>query len=216
MANDGEAGEYDDISFVESVTGGSSADTLVGTAGSRTLHGGGGNDTLDGRDGDDKEYGGAGNDKFAARYDTGADTYYGGTGTDTMSYASRPEAVSVNLDNLGNDGKTGELDNVRTDVENVVGTAFNDTLVGSGYANKLAGGDGNDNLTGAAGSDTLEGGGDNDTIYAKDTVKDTVSGGTGVDKARVRDRRPHFRRDALLTRPPGTPAGVSRGRACGR
>jgi Ca2+-binding RTX toxin-like protein len=49
-----------------------------------------------------------------------------------------------------------------------------DTLVGSA-ANARTGGAGADKLYGLAG---------NDRFYAQDGVRDTVSGGTGTDKAR--------------------------------
>ncbi len=41
-------------------------------------------------------------------------------------------------------------------VENVTGSAFNDTLIGDGLANVLSGGAGNDTLTGGAGADVFK------------------------------------------------------------
>ena len=63
VANDGEAGEGDNIATdVESIVGGSAGDTLTGGAGNETLIGGAGNDTLSGLAGDDVLDGGAGAD----------------------------------------------------------------------------------------------------------------------------------------------------------
>ena len=51
-----------------------------------------------------------------------------------------------------NDGVTGENDDVRRDVENVLGGSKGDTLVGSGKANRLDGRDGNDVIEGGRGN----------------------------------------------------------------
>jgi Ca2+-binding RTX toxin-like protein len=58
-------------------------------------------------------------------------------------------------------------------IENLTGTAMDDTLTGDGNANVLDGGAGNDVLSGSAGNDTLVGGAGNDTL----------DGGAGIDTA---------------------------------
>jgi Ca2+-binding RTX toxin-like protein len=47
---------------------------------------------------------------------------------------------------------------------NLVGSAFNDTLTGSAGANTINGGAGDDTIRGAGGADILTGGSDNDTF----------------------------------------------------
>jgi Ca2+-binding RTX toxin-like protein len=164
--DDGAAGESDEVLLdVENLTGGSGNDTLVGSSIPNGLHGGAGNDVIDG----------AG----------GADQIYGDTGSDTADYHARLGAVKVDLDNAGDDGGTGEGDNVRTDIENITGGAGADVLSGSSAANRLSGGAGNDTLTGGSGADYLDGSTGNDTIWSRDAVKDSVVGGTGTDRAHV-------------------------------
>ena len=64
--------------------GGSGNDRVVGNSSTNTLYGGAGNDILDGG--------------------LGADYLSGGGGTDTAYYASRSEALVLNLDGVANDG----------------------------------------------------------------------------------------------------------------
>ena len=118
-ANDGEAGEGDDIhGDVERIRGGSGADTLtgdadanmlIGQAGGDTLTGGGGADSLQGGDGADTLQGGDGND--ALQGGTGADTLQGDAGSDLADYP-RSAPLTVSIGDGANDGETGELDNV--------------------------------------------------------------------------------------------------------
>lgn len=67
-ANDGEAGEGDNLgSDVENVSGGSGSDRIVGSAAQNRLDGGGGNDFVDGRGGVDTLTGGRGADRIGSR-----------------------------------------------------------------------------------------------------------------------------------------------------
>jgi Ca2+-binding RTX toxin-like protein len=125
-----------------------------------TLDGGAGNDSLFGGDGPDVLIGGPGNDLLS-----------GGAGKDTADYGYETAPLQLSLDGIANDGRTGEFDNILTDVENLTGGAGNDTLTGSAGPNKLIGGAGNDILLGLAGNDTLDGGAGNDTL----------TGGAGAD-----------------------------------
>jgi Ca2+-binding RTX toxin-like protein len=87
-------------------------------------------------------YGGAGNDTFnQGTAATPGETIYGGTGTDTVTYASRTAAVTVSYGQaLGpasaDDGdptynsNAGEDDDIKDDVDVVVGSAYADTLTG--------------------------------------------------------------------------------------
>lgn len=166
LPDDGASQEFDQVlTDVENLTGGSGNDTLVGSATANTLHGGPGNDVIDGG--------------------AGADQIYGDSGADTADYHTRLSAVTVDPDNVADDGGTGEGDNVHTDIENITGGNGADRLTGSSAANHLNGGPGNDTLTGGAGADYLDGSTGNDTIYARDAVKDSVVGGSGTDRAHV-------------------------------
>jgi Ca2+-binding RTX toxin-like protein len=145
----------------------STVDHLAGGDGDDTLTGDGDPNRLNGDDGDDLLMGGIG---------TGADSadiFEGGphgTVGDTVSYATRTQDLDVDLDNVDDDGHSCpgagcELDDIRTDVENVTGGAGDDDLAGNGVANILDGGGGDDDFiasasTGPDGADTFIGGGD--------------------------------------------------------
>ena len=177
-ADDGEAGETDSIpADIEVVTGGSGDDTLTGAATDDTINGGPGDDTITGGDGDDTLNGDAGDDTFVCGADSdGADVFAGGAGTDVWDCSARGvgEDLTVTIDNTADDGESGELDNVRTDVENLIGGAGDDTFTGSSSANVLTGGDGDDTLNGGAGNDTFD-------EEAADSGSDTFVGGSGID-----------------------------------
>ncbi len=183
-------------------------DVLLGGAGDDSLESGGGGDILNGGADDDELFddlgsdtvsGGSGNDQInQGSAANGGDALSGGRGLDEVSYASRGAAVNVSVNNVANDGGAGEADNVRDDVEIVVGTPFGDTLTGNGLANFFGGGGGADilfgfdgidrligeagvdNLNGGDGLDYLDGGSENDTINAVDNGRDEVDGGTGA------------------------------------
>ena len=88
------------------------------------------------------------------------DYFDGRGGSDTADFSLCGTAVWVGLDYAGIEAwswetaanqQIADLD----DVENIVGSAFNDVLIGDGGANVIAGGYGNDQLTGAAGPDAF-------------------------------------------------------------
>jgi Ca2+-binding RTX toxin-like protein len=181
---------------VENVVGTQFDDLVTGSAAPNRLEGGRGRDLLDGADGDDLLLGGAGPDLLA-----------GGPGIDTASYADHTEPLEVALDDVANDGGTSDgepfaRDDVRSDVENLVGGSNADALVGAKGPNRLEGGPGADFLQGAAGDDaligrdgpdllaggegrdTLDGGADNDELAAGgDGEVDLVACGKGLDRA---------------------------------
>ena len=175
---------------------GSGADTITGGDGDDDLGGGAGNDTVTGGAGQDDLSGGADNDTLLGeegndllRTDSGADVLAGGTGRDETSYATRTTGVTVTLDDVANDGGVGELDNVRSDVEDVTGGVGNDSLTGSDRPNELVGGSGNDTLNGLGGTDDIDGGSGNDTLDGGSDDDDldggldadTIRGGSGND-----------------------------------
>ena len=151
---DGEGG--DDV-----VSGGGGADVLSGgNGGADEVHGGDGDDSLSGGlAGGADVLSGENGDDFLARAWGGipypADLS-GGAGADTVSYSSSFGAVNVTLDGVANDGESGVNDNVRADVEHLIGSRGDDTLVGNAAANVLDGREGADLLVGGDGSDTVD------------------------------------------------------------
>ena len=167
-ASDGPVGSRDTfLNDVENFLGGSGNDTLTGNGNANILDGGPGRDAMDGNG-----------------------------GLDTVSYASRNEAVSVNLVTSSAvqggplDGAVNARDTI-ADIENATGGGGNDTIVGRSAnvrlgisgVNVLRGGLGDDVLDGAGASDDLFGDGGSDTVsYASRTtaVTATASGSTGT------------------------------------
>ena len=182
-ANDGLALETDNVAVdVENVTGGSGDDTITGSNISNKLVGGDGDDALNGGaanadcslDADVLE-GGAGDDTFdqGSAADCG-DSMAGGADTDVVSYASRTNDLALSIDSKAFDGETDENDNIKTDIEKVVGGAGNDTITG---------GSGDDTLDGGAGDDILNGGAGDDTFLEGSATSgaDIFNGGSGFD-----------------------------------
>jgi Ca2+-binding RTX toxin-like protein len=164
------------------ITGGDGPDYIYGGTEGDTLSGGDGNDYMYGDAGDDTLYGNAGDDEFnESNASNGADTFIGGSGSDEVTYSYRANPINVTIDGTNNDGEAGEHDNVKTDVENVIGsgTAPN-TLVGSSGDNYLYGGSAVDNLSGGAGDDNLYGY-DNADHLQGGAGDDSLSGGNGPD-----------------------------------
>lgn len=169
VANDGAPGEGDNNFIdVEDISGGESDDQLFGSALPNALSGGSGKDTINGGFGADSITGGRGDDALAGQGDNdfvfgngdndtfiagagrdGADFFEGGSGIDTADYSARFVTLTINLDNVANDGSAGEADDLRLDVENVTGGTSDDVIIARGFQpnpNRLVGGPGNDIL----------------------------------------------------------------------
>ena len=157
--NTGGAGT-DTLTNFENLTGSAFADSLTGNSGNNILSGGAGADTL---------VGGAGND--------GLD---GGDGTDTADYSSATAAVAVDLSITTGQNTGGAGIDTLTNIENLTGSAFADSLTGNSGDNVLNGGTGADTLVGGGGNDTLNGGGDNDVLVGG-LGQDILSGNGGSD-----------------------------------
>ncbi len=141
LAQGGEA-QGDTLISIENITGTAYNDVLIGDAAANTLDGGAGDDRLTGA--------------------AGADVLIGGDGRDVASYANSSGGVQVNLTTgigLGADA----AGDVLSGIEDLQGSAFNDTLVGTAGVNRLDGGAGDDILEGGAGDDELIGGAGRDT-----------------------------------------------------
>lgn len=218
--------------------GGSGSDRVRGDLGADVVSGGGGDDSIDGNEDFDILDGGAGKDTLDGG--DHADTLFGGTGADLLKQSPGPDEfhggqdlipgqpesidevtytvgtvtddppVRVTLDDVANDGRGSEGDNVRSDVERVrggngpdhfigddrpnifLGDDAGDLLDGRGGADDLRGDFGTDELQGGEGPDVLRGEGDSDVLLGGggDDVlegddfgryRDVISGGTGGD-----------------------------------
>ena len=122
---------------------------------------------IDGLGGDDFLYGADGDDVLVGG--KGADYLQGGRekeGGDTADYSSSDAAVIVTLDSkdqVGH-GLGGEAEgDTLVDIENLIGSEYNDGLFGDDQANWLSGNGGDDVLKGYGGADKLWGGDDVDT-----------------------------------------------------
>jgi Ca2+-binding RTX toxin-like protein len=135
---------------------------------------------IEGRGGDDILSGLAGND-----------TLDGGAGRDTADYSLSASAVNVDL-TLATAQSGGAANNdgdgdVLISIENITGSAYDDTLVGDAGDNSLVGGAGNDTLVGGLGYDTLVGGDGDDWFqdgvgsYDNTYTGDYLVGGDGID-----------------------------------
>ena len=139
----------------DEIYGGAGNDEIYGDEGENTLYGGEGNDEIYGGLDRDEIYGGADNDYLNGR--GGADVIDGGEGIDAVSYFSSDEAVIINMADAIYQGGDAEGD-VVTNVENLVGSKYNDVLTGDADNNRIFGETGDDILFGNGGSDSLYGG----------------------------------------------------------
>ena len=134
---------------VDNVNAGSGHDVVFGNAGDDSLVGGQGDDTIDGG--------------------IGSDTLDGGSGNDTASYAKNTSGVKVQLDSDNNEegGATGDT---LINIENLIGSDYNDVLKGNSQDNMINAGNGNDTVYGGGGADTLDGGQGINTISYQEST----------------------------------------------
>ena len=133
---------------------------MTGDASGNLLLGGAGDDLLDGG--------------------AGADGIDGGEGRDAAVYVMSTAGVTVSLiSGLGSGGDAaGDL---LYNIEDLVGSDFDDTLTGDASGNLLLGGAGDDLLDGGAGADEIDGGEGRDTaFYVTSTAGVAVSLASGV------------------------------------
>lgn len=107
----------------------------------------------------------------------GPDNFQGGPGVDTIDYSG--SSVGVTADLTAATG-TGQGNDTLVDVQNVVGSDFDDIITGNALDNVLSGNDGDDVVNGGAGNDTVTGGDDDDTLLGG-AGDDDVDGGAGDD-----------------------------------
>lgn len=177
----------------DTLVGGAGDDVIYGFEGADTLKGGGGNDVIAGNEGNDVLQGGDGDDYLLGG--PGNDTIDGGAGNDWAAYEDAAGGVKVDLTLTGAQNTVGAGTDKLIGIENVYGSAFNDTLIGSAAANMMVGGAGNDTVSGGKGDDTLWGsdghdaldGGDGDDYLVGGAGDDVIKGGAGWDWSSYED-----------------------------
>lgn len=155
--------------------------------GFRVLDGKGGHDWLVGTDiefesdgtteAKDDLRGGLGDDHLEGR--SGVNRLDGGEGRDKASYEMAVRGVRVDIFETA-EQDTGISSDTILNVENLLGSAFADTLGGSGWSNVLDGNDGHDELRGGRGHDELLGGAGDDALFGG-IGNDVLNGGQGSD-----------------------------------
>lgn len=127
-----------------------------------------------------------------------------GGGSDLIDLSSVPLSADVSLEPgywgfIGSDRASTITEaaqvtiNFGTEIEALLGSAFNDRLAGNALPNQIRGGMGLDTIEGAAGNDTLEGGDGRDLLAGSEgddvldggTGSDFLDGGSGVDTVRL-------------------------------
>lgn len=135
------------------LVGGFGDDSLVGGSGDDTLIGGGGNDLLSG---------GPGNDLYwfsGGQFGTVQVIEATNGGVDTFDFSMMTSAVDVDLSStIARSVAPGLVMTIAGDIENVIGSDFNDTLTGNALDNHLIGAGGQDLLQGGSGDDRIEAG----------------------------------------------------------
>lgn len=177
----------------DTVAGGPGNDEIGGGSGTNTLTGGPGDDSLGNDDGStDTMDGGPGDDEF--ELENGSADVHGGDGFDFVGiFEEGPPPdfallnVSVTLDDLANDGASGDFTNVHSDVEDIETSGGDDTIVGSNAPEEIFTGLGNDAVNDGGGSDQVFTGPGDDAVSARDGIFDRISCGSGTDSATVDD-----------------------------
>lgn len=121
---------------------------------------------------------------------------------DTVTYVSATAPVTVSLDIAGQQNTIGAGLDTLTSIENLIGSAFGDSLTGSAANNILDGRAGNDILRGWSGADTMIGGLGNDTYFvenAGDIVTEKLNQGIDTVSSRLTYTLPVNVENMILT-----------------
>ncbi|WP_183094631.1 proprotein convertase P-domain-containing protein [Nocardioides stalactiti] len=192
------------------IVGSEAGETITGTAGDDVIVARGGNDVINAGAGDDRICAGPGDD--TTRDQLGADRVFGESGDDTLiqpiqvdagdllnggegvrdqvTYAARPDAVALSINNgIADDGAPGETDRL-LGVEDLVGGAGSDTIIGSVVRNELEGRAGADTIRDLLGNDLVDGGEGADLLLAQFEIDpgDVYNGGNGSDRVSYSSR----------------------------
>lgn len=188
----------------DTIRGGAGDDTLGGDdcclqvvdGGDDTIFGGEGSDTTYGGYGDDYVDGGPGNDHVAG--EIGNDTMVGGPGDDwigghlgpaphyppaeadfdTAVFSGATGPIQVDLMFEYNGAATGEGRDQVWAIDQIIGSAYGDTINGSDRPERLVGGGGNDSISARGADDHLDGG----------SGVDKLNGGRGRDTCTAGER----------------------------
>ncbi len=161
------------------INGGTGANIIVGTAFSDNIDGDAGGDTII---------------VSNSAHHGGTETLDGGTGTDTVRFASvtAGQTLTLNTNTAGIEaivigtGTTATAVSTATTALNVDASNLTNgvSMTGNAGANTLTGTDFDDTITGGLGSDTLQGGDGNDLFLfgnSNFTALEVVNGGSGTD-----------------------------------
>lgn len=160
------------------LTSGTTMDNLIGSQTNDSLRGNAGANVITGNSGNDAMRGLGGNDtyRFNTSVSLGSDFIEDTAGTDLIDFSSTVSGSGVSI-NLGtgftqvvNPNLSLQLASV-TSIENITGSALNDTIIGNSLPNLIIGGLGDDSLSGGSGNDTYTF--DSDLAIGTDTVNDT-------------------------------------------
>lgn len=178
FAYDG-VGGVDTLLNMERVNGSFFDDYLSGSDAAvyESYEGAAGNDTIDGKGGADRViYGGS---RAGVNVNLVA-----GIATEFYRYGGFDTGMDEEILTMGTD--------VLLNIEEISGSAFDDTLIGNSAANFIEGSDGDDTIDGGAGVDTMEGNDGSDVYFVRDlgdTVKETernrVIGGEDTVKSYI-------------------------------
>jgi Ca2+-binding RTX toxin-like protein len=194
-------------SGADNLQGGAGADTLTGSGGDDTLLGGddndvlegqAGNDSLDGQNGDDVQRSGDGNDTHQASLgndliDAGGETPF--ITSDVLSHVNLyadgtiKQGLTIDLAVTGPQDTGAAGIDTFIDVEDILGSPYDDVLKGNDDPTFVTGADGNDTILTRGGADRVFGGNGDDTLDpGNDAVQDTVSGDDGFDSVSYASR----------------------------
>jgi VCBS repeat-containing protein len=181
------------------IMGSTAPNLLAGNGDQDYLCGSSGNDCLIGGSAEDSVEGGTGNDLIIAG--PGDDYLSGGWGFDTVDYAESQTGIVVNLSSFTGTHTGSEPESAQAgfdqlsytdtlvEIENIVGSGFDDQVEGNDQPNifwgeegndELFGLDDNDSLFGGAGADDLDGGAGSDFLHGGQG-NDYLVGGPGQD-----------------------------------
>ena len=150
------------------IFGGEGGDTVDGTGSSigiKSFYGGLGNDTLAGSPGNDALFGDSGADSLQGG--PGNDSMDGGSGIDTADFSVSAAGVIVRL---ADGSATGDGVDEVVNVEEAIGTQYDDQIFGNELVNHLSGGAGDDLLDAELGVDAYDGGEGTDTCVPDDVA----------------------------------------------